>query len=213
MRNTLKIIPVVATESEWRLFIYLIFLNFFTIFLIFFWEFSSLGRVELVPGIEFFFFLYFAFPGSVWIKMKPEWCFSNFLNLFTIFFFEFFGECSCLYWVETAPETKFFFSFIAYPYPVWLEMRLEWLFFFKFNYLNFLTNCFEFFWGMHHLELGKNGTQNEKFVFFSFWIFLQFLLNFFWNAPALVIKKGTLNDFFFFLFQPCLAWNEARMPF
>ena len=136
--------------------------------------------------------------------------FFQFFEFVYYFFFEFFGECSCLYWVETAPETNFFFSFIAYPYPVWLEMRLEWLFFLKFNFLNFLTNCFEFFWGMHHLELGKNGTQNEKFVFFSFWIFLQFLLNFFWNAPALVIKKGTLNDFFFFSFFN-LVWPEMKL--
>ena len=44
------------------------FLNFL-LFFEFFWEISSSGRVETIPGMEFFFL---PCPGLVWIEMKLE---------------------------------------------------------------------------------------------------------------------------------------------
>ena len=103
---------------------------FFWIFYNFFWECSSLGRVEAVLGTDFFFFLFW--PGLAWNKARM-----------TLIFFYFFGNAPVQVRHKRYPERIFFFfSFSAYPGPVLLEMpERRFLKFFYFFFLNFFGNA------------------------------------------------------------------------
>ena len=167
---------------------------------------------------EIFFFISFsACPIPVWHEMKPGFKFF-FLNYFTICF-EFFWECSSFGQAELVLGMKFFFtSFSSCPGPIYLKMKLEWIF------LNF-----PFFLGMLKPKSGRNGFRNKIFfpLFFglsqpdlsrneakiTFFKFFTIFFGMLWLGSREMVPRTKIFFLFFFLSQLGLAWNEARMTF
>ena len=90
----------------------------FWIFLLFFLECSSPGRVGMKLGTKIFLISFLACPDAVWLEIKPEWCF------YTIFF-------GMLYPGSGRNGTRnenFLICFSTSPGPVWLEIKREWCF-------------------------------------------------------------------------------------
>ena len=105
------------------------------IFLLFFLEFSRLGREGTKFGTKFFFSLFLGLSQSSLEWHNAGMMFFNFLNFFAIFFLEFSRPGR----VGSVFGTKFFFfSFSAYLNPVWIEIIPEWCFFLVF--WNFFWN-------------------------------------------------------------------------
>ena len=107
----------------------------FWIFLQFFSELSSLGRVWPEFRTKFFFFSFSAYLIPFWVKIMQE---RGFL-IFLIFFFYFPRYFLARVEYERNSGLKFFFSFSASLNPFWIEMVTElsflifWIFFFFFG--------------------------------------------------------------------------------
>ena len=111
-------------------------LNFFTICFEFFLECSNLGWAL----IYFFFSLFW--PVLTWFGKK--WSQNDIFEFFLLNFLKFLGKLQPrLGRNNTLNNFFFFFTFLACPDLVWLEMMPEWCFF---GFLNFFTSFFEFFW-------------------------------------------------------------------
>ena len=163
----------------------------FWIFLLFFSEFSSPGRVWTKIGTNFFFSLFFGLSTPVLAKSNSGKRFFNFLIFFTIFFGIF------LLWLgkNRIQDQIFFLSFSAYLNPFWQKIMPErgflifWIFLLFFSEFSspgrvgtkIGTNfVFSLFFGLSTPVLAKSNSGKRFFNFlifftFSFGIFLLWL--------------------------------------
>ena len=89
--------------------------------MLFFSEFSFLGRVWTEFETKFFFSSFSAYLFPFWLKILPKRGFLNFW-VFLLFFFQNFHP---RVEYERNLELKFFFSFLAYLFPFWLKIMPE----------------------------------------------------------------------------------------
>ena len=158
----------------------------FWIFLQFFSELSSLGRVWPEFRTKFFFFSFSAYLIPFWVKITQE---RGFL-IFLIFFFLFSSVFSCPGRVWTEFGTKIFFLFLGLSQP-FLDRNDDGTKFFNFlNFFLFFWNflarvvyernsglkLFSLFLGLSHTFLAKN---NAGKLFLNFLNFFTFFLGIF----------------------------------
>ena len=175
----------------------------FSIFLLFFSEFSSTGvRTEFRPKIFFPSFSVYLIP--FWLKLMRKRGFLIF-SIFLVFFSEF----SSPGYEWKSGQKKFFLSFSAYLIPFWLKIMPErgfWIFL-QYLFRNFLASVkyernsglkfFSLFFGLSHPVLAKNNAGKR------FFIFSIFLLFFFWNfLPRARYERNSRLKYVFSLVWP-----------
>ena len=127
----------------------------FWIFLLFFSEFSCLGRVRTEFETKFF-FLFFGLSHPVLVKINAKKGFFKFLNFFAIFFQSFHPWI----WYERNSGLKFFFLFFGLSRPVLAKNKARKGFFLCFFLFLSEFSCLSQVW----TEFGT------KFLFFClFW--------------------------------------------
>ena len=139
--------------SAWNepFFVFLLFFEFFTIFL----EFSITLRVGTKRNDNFYFLSFPAFSNLFWLIMKPHWYFLI-LWFFLLFFWNFLQHIG-----QERNGTIFLFSLFLSLFQPILDWNEAVMVFFKF-FLIFLL----FFFGIFYYT---NGTErNDNFYFLSF---------------------------------------------
>ena len=143
--NEAKMIFRLEMKPGWCFKIFLMFLQYF-------WEFFSSGRIGTVWNKNFFFSLFQPVPTHFGLKWCQEYIFQ---------FFEFFWEFSSLVQVGTDRNgKKKFLSFSACHDPFWLEMMPGWCFLIFWIFLLF-------FW-VFSSSVQVETDRNEKKKFLSF---------------------------------------------
>ena len=146
--------------------------------MLFFLEFSCLGRIGTEFGIKiFFFFSFSAYLTLVWIEIMREWYFLIF-RIFVLFFW----NIHDLVGKEWNSGWIFFFSFSTYLNTVWIEIMPE-LCFLIFGILlllflefscpgwvgtEFGTKFFFFFLGLSYPSTDRNKAGMMFFDFLNF---------------------------------------------
>ena len=158
------------------------FLNFF--FYIFFWEWSSPGRVE-TELITNFFLRFFGLSRSSLARNEAR---MTFLNFFTNCFDFFFFGMLHLGLGRNVTQNEFIFLFFSgLPGPIWLEIKLERRF--PFSFLDFFTIFLEWFWECFSPSQAETIPETILFFFFR----------------ALFGLKWSQNDFINF-FTSCVEF-------
>ena len=149
---------------------------------------SSMNEIQE----SIFFFLIFALSQPVLDRNNVGINFFNFLNFFTIFYFEFSSSGE----VGTEFGSRILFSFSAYLIPFWLNVQPE------IGFFNFLIFFFSFFRNLlPRVEYERNSGINFFFLFLGL------------SQPVLDRNNVGINLFnflnfftiFYFAFS-CLGW-------
>ena len=148
--------------------------------MLFFSEFSCLGRVWTEFGSKIFFFSFSAYLIPFWQKIMSE---RGFFLIFSIFLL-FFSEFSCPVRVRMEFETKIFSLLLGLSHPVLAKNNAGKR---VFNFFNF----FAIFFGIFLPRPSMNGNRGKK-IFLSF---SAYLLPFWLN---IIPERGFLIFLLFF---------------